>query len=338
MTTTGSVLAEQDPGEFATRARAVVDAAVGRYITQRRARVPAFTDRHFNFAGALRLHRRALGWDLVRAPANVALAVPQIALFGLGWAATRLRARRTADWLTSRQLMLVTDVADEIQWLLYTELLELPIELKRRGGRRVSEVDSLWTEIFRDPRVDEVIAPYLAAIGKRGDDPAFRDRLTDTLKVYVGSRTAAAEIATAFVSAGVGAISAKQLTPSALTLGPALAALLAKHAAVASFPLGAGLGGVWYGLFPASVTTTMVVSTTAAVFAAGAVATAFAGVIADPVQRRFGIHQKRLNRIIDNIENDLTGGAPGRFAVRDHYVARLIDAIDIIRSAARLAT
>jgi hypothetical protein len=43
-----------------------------------------------------------------------------------------------------------------------------------------------------------------------------------------------------------------QLTPGTLTLGPVLAAALAQQAAIASFPLGAGLGGLWYGLFPAA--------------------------------------------------------------------------------------
>ena len=41
-----------------------------------------------------------------------------------------------------------------------------------------------------------------------------------------------------------------KLTPGTLTLGPVIAAALAQQAAVASFPLGAALGGLWYGLLP----------------------------------------------------------------------------------------
>ena len=43
-----------------------------------RARVPAFTARHFGLAGTLRLHREALGWDLLLAPLNVLLVGPAL--------------------------------------------------------------------------------------------------------------------------------------------------------------------------------------------------------------------------------------------------------------------
>ena len=40
----------------------------------------AFVDANFSLSGALRLHRQALGRDLLRAPANVALLAPYLAL------------------------------------------------------------------------------------------------------------------------------------------------------------------------------------------------------------------------------------------------------------------
>lgn len=46
----------------------VVRAAVVAHAATCRARIPAFTARHFGFAGTWRLHREALGLDLLRAP------------------------------------------------------------------------------------------------------------------------------------------------------------------------------------------------------------------------------------------------------------------------------
>ncbi|MBX6323503.1 MAG: hypothetical protein IRY94_16895, partial [Rhodospirillaceae bacterium] len=60
-------------------AAAIVDDAIGRYFDSRRARVDAFAARVFSLRGAFDLNRRALGWDLARAPANVALAAPPLA-------------------------------------------------------------------------------------------------------------------------------------------------------------------------------------------------------------------------------------------------------------------
>ena len=65
-------------------ARAVVRDAASRYLASRRDRVDAFVDRHFSFAGTLRLHRRTIGWDLLRVPANLLLAPATFGLAVLG--------------------------------------------------------------------------------------------------------------------------------------------------------------------------------------------------------------------------------------------------------------
>ena len=54
------------------------------------------------------------------------------------------------------------------------------------------------------------------------------------------------------VSVAVGATAFKQLTPGVVSLRPAIATAAAQQAAIARFPLGAGLGSLWYGVYPAS--------------------------------------------------------------------------------------
>src|SRR5262245_45391658 len=70
------------PSEVMTPALAgsIVDRAAERYFAERRRRVDAFVDRHFSVTGALALHRKALGADMIKAPLNVFLAVPFFAL------------------------------------------------------------------------------------------------------------------------------------------------------------------------------------------------------------------------------------------------------------------
>ena len=58
------------------------------YFESCRARIDPFVERNFSVAGAARLHMRAVGWDLLKAPANIVLSVPQIGL-KLGAAAAR---------------------------------------------------------------------------------------------------------------------------------------------------------------------------------------------------------------------------------------------------------
>jgi hypothetical protein len=137
---------------------------------------------------------------------------------------------------------------------------------------------------------------------------------------------------------GAGAMAFSQVTPSMLSLGPALAYSVAQQVAIASFPLGAGLGGLWYGVFPAAAPSSLIFGMTGGAMAIGAMFVAFSGLVTDPVQRKLGLHRRRLERLVTCLERQLKGDGDSRFAVRDHYVARLIDIVDFLRAAYRFAS
>ncbi|MBU0799145.1 MAG: hypothetical protein KJ825_18095 [Alphaproteobacteria bacterium] len=310
----------------------MVDAAIARYCAQRRERVPDFVDRNFGFAGAWRLHRRALGWDVLRAPANLALGLPAVGLKLAAGGASRLGRHDTAKWLNSRRVFLETDVAREVSWLLYTDLLELPYS----QSDRQSEKDALAEALLSDPRVIAAFRLPLMEVAGRAEDPAFRQKLEAAMATYTGSRAAAADITTALLAAGFGAASVQSFTPGMLSLGPALASALAHKAAIAGFPAGAAIGGLWYGQFPAAASPLLLAGVTGGLIGIGAVVAAFAGLVMDPVQRRLGLHQRRLVRFIDHLETSLRGDDHRAYELRDLYVARLLDLVDLVRAAQRL--
>jgi hypothetical protein len=312
-------------------AAAIVRDAAHCYIASRRQRVDAFVDRHFTFVGSLALHRQAIGWDLLRAPANLFLAGPALAVKLAGWAARRAGCSRLAPWLLGRRLLLETDVAREIEWLVATELLEIP--LYRHG--RASYRDAIAETILADDRAAQRLAAPLAALS--GSDPEFRSRLAAVVESYLGSRTAMAEITTGFVAASLGALIVKQATPGLVTLSSALAAMIAQQTAIAAFPLGATLGALWYGLFPASAGAGLLAATTGAVFFSGAVLAAFSGVITDPLQRRLGLHRRRLTRLLQTLERSLCEETNHPGVMRDHYIARLVDLLDLVALAMRVS-
>ncbi len=314
-------------------ARAAVERAFDGYLAERRARIPDFTRRHFGLRGSIRLHRHAVGADLLRAPANVLLAIPALASSSMAFGLRKAGWRSASDWLGRRHFLLETDVAREIAWLIQTDLLELPARQKNRESRH----DALLVRVLDDPEVDAALWPWLVKLGKRADDPNFRAHLEDMLVTYAGTRAAAAEIAANLASLGAGAMVFSKFTPGALSLGPTLAAGLAHSAAVASFPLGGSLGAVWYGVFPVAASPLLVAGMTGAVMGGMAVLAAFAGVVTDPAQRALGLHQRRLNRLVGALETVLKGEGEGRLVVVDHYVARLLDLVDVLRAAARLA-
>jgi hypothetical protein len=310
-----------------------VDEGIRRYFAARRERLSGFVDRHFNLRGSLAVHRAALGLDVLRAPANLLLAGPHAGLKVVGLLAGRLGNRQLAQRIDGRTLLLRTAVSRRVEWLVMTELLELPCRQRGHASHR----DALAETILADPRLAAAAERTLAAIAGRAADPAFAVRLNEAMTSYAATRAAAAEITTSLVALSSGAIALKQLTPGAITLGPALAAVLAQQSAIAAFPLGIGLGGLWYSMFPVVPPALLVAGVTGGLMVGASAVAAFAGLAVDPMQRRFGLHQRRLNRLLDALECQmLSPGAPA-FAVHDHYVARLMDLFDLLGAAYRLA-
>ena len=235
--------------------------------------------------------------------------------------ARRLGLRRLAG-LLDRPILLPTSVSREVEWLIVTDLFELPF----LQGERESTRDALAESIIATPAIEAAIP---------GHGPAFRERLTVAMKTYGATRVAAAEITTGLISLGTGALALNKLTPGAASLGPALAAIVAQQSAVAAFPLGGWLGGIWYGLFPVSPKLGLVAATTTSLMAALAIFAAFAGLVFDPIQRALGLHQARLLRMVEALERSFFDPNSKGFAVHDHYVARLLDVLDFV-GAARL--
>ena len=301
----------------------IVRDSARRYIASRRERVDTFVGRHFTLAGSLALHRHAFSWDLLRAPLNLFLTVPALAARLASRGARRAGHERSAAWLGGRHFMFETDLAREIEWLVLTELLEIPCVQRGRASLR----DALAETVLTDPRVVErLVVP-----------PEFHRRLAAAIASYKGSRVATAEIATGVIATGLGALVVKQITPGLVTLGAAIATAIAQQTAIAAFPLGAGLGALWYGWFPVTAGPVLLAGTTCGVVIGGAVLAAFSGIVTDPIKRRLGLHRRRLLRLLDELERALCGASGAGVSLRDHYVARLIDVLDLAAGAWRAA-
>ncbi|CCG08147.1 DUF6635 family protein [Pararhodospirillum photometricum] len=323
----------------AAAVEAAVDCAAVRYVAARRERVESFVDATYSWGPSLDLHRHALGWDVARAPLNALLAVPQVSLMasarGLEAVGRHWRpAGRLGTRLGRLTLMLPTDVGREISFRLYRDFLELPFEA---GGGRVTTRDALAEAVLSEPLLAELALSAARAVAARGDDPVFRARLTAALKAYVGGRAAAADMVSTLACLGAGMAVTHHLTPGTWGLSTALAGMVAQKLAVASFPLGPGVGALWHGVMPAAASGAVLAASAATVMSAAAVVGAFAGVVADPLQRALGLHQRRLHRLVDTLEADLRGDGDRPLVLRDHYVARVFDLVDLLVAVHRVA-
>jgi hypothetical protein len=264
-----------------------------------RARIPHFAARHFGWRGTLRLHRRALGFDLLRAPLNVLLVGPALSVRVLAWLCRCLGLLQMAAWLARRDLFVETELSRTIADLILGELLGV-------------------TDASRALPADR------------------RERVRDLLAEYVAARHAMAEFAAGFVAIAVGLTLVHALTPSAISLGPLLAREMAQQEAIEGFWLGSWAGAIYHGWFPAMATWPEVVATTLAVMACFAVLATFMGLLTDPMQQLLGLHRRRLEHLVNTFERIALGEPDVALGLPDPYLARVTDLADVVLMAMRL--
>lgn len=298
------------------------------YFDERRAMIDDFVARHFTWPGTFRLHAAAFGWDILRAPLNVVLSPILVLSRIVAYLCRRAGLRRAADWLGQRRILLRTEVARRVETLIATELL---------GLSRVTVAAS------RDPAGlarAVLAAPQLREMIRNRPSPAEAERvgrrIAGALGDYAGTRSAVAEMTVAFCALALGALLFRALTPGMLSMAPGVADAIARSSAVAAFPLGETFGHLWYGVFAADSPSWLVGATVAGLVMIGSMFAAFAGILADPVQSRLGIHRRRLERLLETIETELLGAEDKSFVAREHFYARILDLWDAVASALRV--
>ncbi|MCL1478749.1 MULTISPECIES: DUF6635 family protein [unclassified Marinobacter] len=298
-----------------------IRSGIERYFDDCRARVPAFIDRHFHYPGALATNRMALGWDMLRAPINL-LWAPVYALVclvkilvpkrtGLMW--LHGLANRVPAGFTTR-------VQQHISHLILADLLNNGQKDSRLEGYLIEALEAAYERHSCKPiehqRFSTLIEPLVA----------------DALSQYRMTRTASADITNSISCTVLGAFAFQKFTPGGIGLGVVLASMLAETLAAQDFILGGTLGSWYYSWFPPEPSLATTASVMIAVMGSLAAFAAFSGVIFDPVQAAVGLHRRRLHKLMDHLQRDVTISSQSSFRPKDQFVARILDMFDMIKS------
>lgn len=298
-----------------------------RYFDICRAKVDEFVAVHFALPGTVRLHSAALGLDILRTPINVILSPLLVLTRILAFIFRQIGLTVLANWLAGLRIMLRTAVSRKVELCIVTDLLELPLPRGANGN----DPDALSHAVLAAPQFRELIRSRESV----ADAQAVSRRVSHALSEYAGTRSAVAEMTTALFTLAVGALVFRALTPGMMSMAPSVAEAVAQTTAISEFLLGQTIGGMWYNVFPTGASSWLIATIVALLVMIASVFTAFAGVLADPMQIRLGIHRRRLLRLIDTLEVELCGPGDKPFTAREHFFARGFDLWDAGASAVR---
>jgi len=316
------------PHELVTNA---ITNGVKRYIEQRRAMVDDFVIKHYSLKGAAKLHRHALGWDLVKVPINIILSVFNILIALVSFIADLVLPKSISNKIRKVPFVVKTKMDKELEQLIIHELLELPCSDVRPESRK----DALMQAILDDKQLQKLFDTELDAFIANHPDARYSQKeLLRKFTEYAAARTATADLASNAALLLYTKITMGAPAFGSLSAGTALASSITQSMAITEFWAGSFLGGLYYSHVGVTASLRLVISMTLLVTVALAILATFSGIITDPIQAKLGIHHKRLNEMLDSLEGDLLK-SDTKFSLKEKYAGRLFDLLDILSVAAR---
>lgn len=301
------------------------------YLCGCKDRVDEFVRRHYSFRGALRIHAHAVGWDIIRVPINIVWSIVNMVLALIGFVVGLVGLDTLKARIEKIPPGLETDMDQQISWLIVTELLQLPY----KHGNMQSERDALMQEILKDPGIQRLLDERLEAFVAPAQKPDFMEKLKKKLDEYAATRTGSADFASNVVLLIGSKIALGAPNFGTLGAGTAVSAAVAKSIAVSNFWLGSTIGSYYYAIVPVAVSMRLLIAVTAVIAVVLALVSTFIGIVTDPLQAKLGLHQKRLRQLISAIEDDLHDRGDSKFQLREKYIGRLFDLVDVITTVGR---
>ena len=291
------------------------------YFDECRANIPGFVDRHFRYPGAIATNRVALGWDMARAPLNLLWAPFYTVISIVRYLLPRSGPlQKYYVFIAGVPTGFTTQVQHQITNLVKREIFQYDQQEKSLGDFIVRSLEEIFQNRTKEEvdhqRFEKLIAPIL----------------DDAIDQYQVTRTAAADIGNALSCTVLGAFAFKKFTPGGIGVALVLASTLATDIAARDFFLGETLGRLYYSWFPPQPSFASSAGSILLVMALLAAVAALSGMVTDPIQARTCLHQRRLRKMLDHLEQDFINRTRSGFRPKDQFIARILDAFDIIRS------
>jgi hypothetical protein len=272
------------------------DECIEKYIEDRRKRIDGFTDKHFSIQETLTLQKRYILADLFLNPLNSLWAIPYLSIKKVVETLDKLGWTRFTALLDRLPSSIKTRYQKEIEQLIAKELLGLEGLEPQHFSKNI-----LIEDLKKHPVLGKLIASETMDLGELPIDLEFKKQL----EKYSSSQAMISDLAGSLMTLFAGWLFFGDKSLGIFGLGNRIARKMARDRASSKFFLGDGLGSVFYRAFPPTPSGSQVFIATLIVGVLLTTLSLFASVMSDPLRKRLGLHKRKLNSMLDELEEGL---------------------------------
>lgn len=299
--------------------------------------VPPFVTSHYRYPGCWQTNRVAFGLDLLRAPINLIWAPIYLCLILLISILSKVGLGKTGgkdvlrSWGNKIPSGMPTSVQRAINRSIQNELLNTSTLRSCVSQRILSGEHAQKDSVINSASIPALIQPS-AEQSIHQHQHALNAIVDEALNQLMQTRTATADISNTLISAAIGALAFKKFTPGGIGIGFLLTAWWIKYQAEKNFILGEQAGSFYYTVFTPQADGWQNIIGIFIVMIIFSIFASFSGLVTDPLQAISGLHQRRLKKMIRQLEYDLIDEKNSRFKTLDPYIARILELFDTVKS------
>ncbi|WP_374078978.1 DUF6635 family protein [Bdellovibrio bacteriovorus] len=263
-----------------------LDECIEKYTEDRKKRVDDFIDRHFSIQETIEIQKKSFPIDLLFNPLNALWSIPYLSLKKsvetldkLGWAKLTPAMERVPSGIK-------TGYQKEVEKLIATELLDY---------------DALVLELRKHPTINKLIATKELTLNEFQIKAEFNKEIDK----YSSSQAMITDLSGSVMTLLTGWYFFGDKTLGIFGIGDRIARKMARDKAASGFFFGEKLGSAFYSAFPPEPTKAQVFMATLGVGVLLTAFSVFAAVMSDPLRKRLGLHKKKLNNLIESLEERL---------------------------------
>lgn len=266
-----------------------IDTSIESFFAAKKAKIDSFVQNHFSLQETWQLQRTSMAFDIVLYPLNTLWSIPYLAI------------KKSVE------------IADKLGWASANKSLNyLPSGFKTRYQKQTELL--IAKNLISSNAAHELIEQLKdsSALSKSLKPEGIADleqKISILIKSEIDNHTSSQVLVTDLVISAVTLLAGKWIfgdgSLSIMDMGSKMARKFANEKASDNFFLGKHVGSAFYNAFPVAPTKTQIFFAT---FSIGLLLTIFsiaASVLSDPLRKKLGLHHKKLNFLLNTLEEKI---------------------------------